>query len=133
MNKTMKIIIIVLIASVIGGFVSGLVGNQPGQGGTRYPSGLSADSTSPTAGQVRGTTILSTGAVTLQSTLGVTGVSTFGSDVTVTTSNTATSSIEVGCIDSFATSTETAVRLSATTTVTGGINALWLFGSCSDL
>ena len=56
-----------------------------------------------------------------------------GGDLTVTTTNTATSSIEVGCVDSYATSTATAVRLSATTTVTGGTIALWVFGSCSGL
>lgn len=55
---------------------------------------------------------------------------TFSGDVTVTTSNTATSSIEVGCIDTYATSTATAVRLSATTTP--GI-AYWTFGTCADL
>lgn len=50
--------------------------------GTRYPNGLSADSTSPTAGQVRGTTLTSTGAATLASaivtgTMTQTGVATY--------------------------------------------------------
>lgn len=54
-----------------------LVSNQPDPtGGTRFPNGLSADGTTPSAGQVRGTTLLSTGAVTLQSTLAVTGATT---------------------------------------------------------
>lgn len=39
-------------------------GNQP-EVGTRFPSGLSADGTTPSAGQVRGTTLTITGASTL--------------------------------------------------------------------
>jgi len=57
------------------------------------------------------------------------GTLTVGDDVTVTTTNTATSTIEFGCWDSYATSTDTAVRLSATSTGT----AIWVYGSCSDL
>ncbi len=54
--------------------------------------------------------------------------------ITVTSTNTATSSIIVGCIDSFATSTETEVRLSATSTSpTSGVYAQWVYGSCADL
>ena len=64
-------------------------GNQPGQGGTRYPSGLSADSTSPSAGEVRGTTLTTTGlatlsSATLSSTLAVTGATTLATVTTIT-------------------------------------------------
>jgi len=59
-----------------------------------------------------------------------TGLLTTGANVVITTSNTATSSLQVGCIDTYATSTATAIRLSATTTP--GI-AYWTYGSCSGL
>jgi hypothetical protein len=74
MNKKLVyggILIAVVIA--IGGLyyptvdLSGLkaaVENSLGASGTRFPNGLSADSTSPVAGQVRGTTLTSTGAAT---------------------------------------------------------------------
>ena len=57
----------------------------------------------------------------------ISGDLTLGGDLTITTSNTATSTLEVGCIQTYATSTATAVRLSATTTP--GI-AYWSYGSC---
>ncbi len=38
-----------------------------GASGTRFPNGISADSTSPSSGEVRGTTLTSTGAATLAS------------------------------------------------------------------
>jgi hypothetical protein len=47
--------------------VMGLVGNNQssfGATGTRFPNGLSADSTSPVAGELRGTTLTITGAMT---------------------------------------------------------------------
>lgn len=60
-----------LAGIVFGGiFVAGLVGgNQSDQtfGGTRFPGGISGDSTSPSPGEVRGTTLTSTGAATLNS------------------------------------------------------------------
>ena len=70
MNDTLKTAAIVLVASMIGGFVGGLVGNQPGDdlgaSGTRFPNGISADTTSPSgAGNFRGTTLTVTGASTL--------------------------------------------------------------------
>ena len=71
MNKQLiTIAIVALIASFVGGITAGLVGgNQSDQrlGGTRFPNGISADSTSPSAGEVRGTTLTSTGAATLAS------------------------------------------------------------------
>jgi hypothetical protein len=44
-----------------------------GASGTRFPHGISADSTSPSAGEVRGTTFTSTGAATIGGAFGVTG------------------------------------------------------------
>ena len=71
-NKTNIAIALAVIAIVLGGLA--LVGgnsSQPlGATGTRFPNGISTDSTSPTSGQVRGTTLTVTGASTL------TGIST---------------------------------------------------------
>lgn len=58
---------------IVGLFAVVLVGgNQPGlsvgASGTRFPNGLSTDSTSPSAGQVRTTTLTVTGAATLSAT-----------------------------------------------------------------
>ena len=61
-----------------------------------------------------------------------------GRDVTVTTTNTSTSTIEVGCIQTYATSTLTPVRLelgsiaAATTTFgTAGVGFVaWRYGAC---
>ena len=101
-----------------------------------------------------GSTLTVTGATTLSSTLTVDTTSTLTGDVImsggndgliITTSNTATSSIDVGCIQMYATSTETAVHLTfataqlATTTTQigtgdtdgtyGGV-VVWRFGAC---
>ena len=56
-------------------------------GGTRFPSGLSADGTSPSVGEVRGTTLTSTGGMSVggmlsaSSTLQVTGAGIFYGDL----------------------------------------------------
>lgn len=118
--------VLALILSIVG-LVSN---NQPAQSfgatGTRFPNGLSADSTSPSAGQIRGTTLLTTGA------------STFGGNVTVTTGASATSTLSAGCINTYATSSATQIKLvfntSATTTsINGGTVqgvVAWQYGSC---
>jgi hypothetical protein len=72
-----------ILTAIVGGLVvlvfSGLVGgnqsdNGPAVGsGTRFPNGLSVDGTSPSSGQIRGTTLLTTGAVTMQGALDVDG------------------------------------------------------------
>lgn len=72
-----------------------------GASGTRFPNGLSADSTSPSAGQVRGTTFTSTGAATLGSTVSAGGLVTLNAgqlkSYTNSTSTTATTqTLEVG-------------------------------------
>lgn len=54
-------IVVVVVAGLVGGNQSGTLGAS----GTRFPNGISADTTSPTAGQVRGTTLTITGAQTL--------------------------------------------------------------------
>lgn len=93
-------------------------------------------------------TVTNAGAVTNSSTLTQTGAATFTADatfnggdnaVTITTTNSATSTLDVGCIQTTATSTLTPVRLvlssAGTTTATfgagtanGGVS--WQYGSC---
>ena len=80
MNLDSKTVILGLWMTIV--FIAGswLVGNQPVEiilnqegetmevgGGTRFPNGISADSTSPSEGEVRGTTFTITGASTLGS------------------------------------------------------------------
>lgn len=94
--------------------------------GTRFPNGISADSTSPTAGLVRGTDLTITDDATIQ-----------GGTFTVTTTNAATSTSALGCVQTTATSTLTPIRLlytaSTTATAISGTQAgfvLWGYGTC---
>lgn len=64
-KKTTIISGIVIVIGVVVGIVL-VSGNSPDIG-TRFPSGLSADSTAPSDGEVRGTTFTSTGAGTFNS------------------------------------------------------------------
>lgn len=63
-----KIVTAVVTATVVvvALFVFGLVSDNQSQlgSGTRFPNGISADSTSPSAGQIRGTTLTITGSQT---------------------------------------------------------------------
>lgn len=71
-------------------------GNQSGVGaGTRFPSGLSADGTSPSSGEVRGTTLTSTGAATLNSAV-ITNGATVGTTLAVTGASTLTGAVTLG-------------------------------------
>ena len=61
----------VLLSALVGALaallvlgVAGLVDNQSASLGSRFPNGLSADSTQSVAGEVRGTTLTITGAAT---------------------------------------------------------------------
>ncbi len=122
--------ILIAIVIAVGSLLVNVGALKFGASGTRYPNGLSADNTSPVAGQVRGTTL------NITSTSNFSGDAVFGgglSGINITSTNAATSSIKVGCIESYATSTLTPIRLSATTTASGGTMPLWVFGSCSAL
>lgn len=68
---------------------SGVSGDESFGGGTRHPNGLSADSTSPSAGEVRGTTLTATGATTL------TGVVSAGTSIGINATNTATTVLDM--------------------------------------
>jgi len=128
MSNTTKIIVGVIAGIVVGLLLSALF--NPSLGGVYsttqqdFAEGISVDGTTVIDGSGNIDAPITSSTGTFSSTL------TVGGDVTITTTNTATSSIEVGCIDTYATSTETAVRLSATTTP--GI-AYWSYGSCSSL
>lgn len=111
-------------------------------------AGLVSSASSTFTGALQASsTLQATGATRLFGTLTVTGASTLTGDVTmsggddgltITSSNTATSSVVVGCIETYATSTATPVKLalgstSAATTTFGaaGIGSVaWLYGNC---
>lgn len=102
----------------------------------------------PTLGALDRTTVSNPwtflGAVTNSSTLTQTGVATFAADavfnggdggVVITSSNTATSSITVGCFESYATSTATTLKLMFTASTTAptngsGIIPVVSYGTC---
>ena len=114
---TVGLVVVALIA--IAGCFLPMKDNSFGASGTRFPNGVSADSTSPVAGQVRGATLSLTGD-------GAVGGGTFN----ITTANTATSTMIVGCIQTYATSTETPHRYQASTTP--GLMST-VYGSCPNL
>jgi hypothetical protein len=71
-NKYINGIVIALLVVniILGGMAVGGKSSQSlnlGQSGTRFPNGISADSTSPIAGEVRGTTLVVTGTSTVGS------------------------------------------------------------------
>lgn len=134
MNKNILLGIGVVVAIALSLF--GLVrDNQSvplGASGTRFPNGLSTDTTSPTAGQIRGTTFTLTGDAVLGGGNGA---------LTLTTSNSATSTAIVGCIQTYATSTATAIRqvystIATTSPTTAGSNTIglvgWQYGTCPN-
>lgn len=51
--------VVVVVMTVLVG------GNQPDVGGTRFPNGISVDGTSPSSGELRSTTLTTTGAATI--------------------------------------------------------------------
>jgi len=130
-NKSLTVGLIAVAIIAVGGYFFPLAQSLLGASGTRFPNGVSADSTSPSAGQLRGTTLTTTGAATLASAT-VTGT------LVQSTSDTATTSARVGCIQTTATSTATPVRIvigssGATTTYQGGAGigvVAWQFGTC---
>ena len=119
-------LIAIVLLQVFGGD-----GLSLGVSGTRFPNGVSADVTSPVAGELRGDDL------TLDDDA-IVG----GGNLTVTTTNAATSTTAVGCIQTVATSTATAVRIiigsinttasSTWSTATNGGFVNWGFGSCPN-
>jgi hypothetical protein len=122
-----------------------LVGGQSaafGASGTRFPNGLSTNSTSPVAGELQTTTLEVDSTASFESTATFTGdVTLNGGDdgLIITTTNSATSSIEVGCIQMYATSTASPWRLAfssiaSTTALYGGgtsdVAMMAQYGTC---
>ena len=128
MNKTIitsvAVASLLLVGCVIG--ANWLVGDNQSAtlAGSRFPNGLSADSTSASAGQVRGTTLTVTGAATLSG-----DVTVGGGTFDVTTSNSATSTLIAGCFQFYATSTDTAQKFQASTTPGAMYSS---YGSCPN-
>ncbi|MEK7461512.1 MAG: hypothetical protein AAB586_00345 [Patescibacteria group bacterium] len=133
-NDKMTKIISVVLAVVFGVLVVSLVTNAVT---TISTSITTAGDITTSAGNIAATT----------GTLTVGGVSTLTGDVTMsggnggltlTTANNATSTIQVGCIQMYATSTATAVRflfhasttISTTVTGTAAGYLLWGYGTC---
>lgn len=80
MNKIVSWVALVvsvfaLTFALVGGNQSVPVNESLGASGTRFPNGISADSTSPSSGQVRGTTLTATGALSSASATVVNGSS----------------------------------------------------------
>lgn len=119
-------IALVVSLSVVGGN-SQPQEDQVGASGTRFPNGISADTTSPVAGELRGADLTLTDDATIA-----------GRSLIVTTSNLSTSTTQLGCIQTTATSTATPIYLTfspyvGTTTTQGGTSNFLVaarFGSC---
>lgn len=96
-----------------------------GATGTRFPNGLSADSTSPAVGELRGTDLTITDDATIS-----------GGVLSVPTAANATSTLTVGEIEMYATSSATAICLKFSTIATSSSpvsnngHVLWAYGSC---
>lgn len=125
-NKNLTIgLIVVGIIAIIALVTPAAKSNTPGFGGVTNYDALTLDN---------GDLTLTNGNITL--TNGNITNSTAGKTLTLTTSNTATSTLKVGCIQMNATSTATNIRLlfsaSATTTISGTAagTVAWGYGTC---
>lgn len=108
-------------------------------------AGLISSASSTFSGKLQASsTLQATGATTLFSTLTVSGDATLSGGsgaLTLTTTNAATSTATIGCVQTYATSTETPVRLELTTSAVSttthrqaaaqiGGTMVWIFGTC---
>ena len=139
--------IVVIIAFVVGG------NNQPqtpinfGASGTRFPNGISADSTSPSAGEVRGADLTATDDLTVTDDVTISGdtvleILTRGGTNTATSSTAATYTLlqaeltGKGVIQ-WTPNVNTTVTLPATSTLTtlvpnsGDIQSFWFYNASS--
>ena len=135
-NKILGVAVAIALLLSLGALYAALVGgNQSaefGASGTRFPNGVSADTTSPVAGELRGDDLNLDDDAVITDDFTVNGRS-----AVITTSNTSTSTLEVGCVQMYATSTATALHLefntsSATSTINGQSNGIvaWKYGAC---
>jgi len=142
MNKSNFALVVALVAVIIASLAYFKASDfKFGATGTRFPNGVSADTTSPVAGELRGDDLTLDDDATITDDLTVNGGA-----VEITSSNAATSSLTVGCRDGYATSTETPIKYmlfsSSTLYVSGATVStnfgggtmrglvLWGYGSC---
>lgn len=119
-------IIMAVLSVFIGLYTMALVGGNQSDatvlsGGSRFPNGISADTTSPIVGQVRGTTFSFTSSGSLTST-GTTSLSFLSSSAT-----------QGVCMPFNATSTNTLLNMTfgaTTTNSTVGIEPIISYGAC---
>lgn len=127
----MKNTIVAIVISLVVGVFIGIVGTAIVGGSNNGTGGTTASFIDAQSGfRVNGTTVIdSTGDITAS-----------GGNLIVTTSNTATSTATIGCVQTYATSTDTAIRfgmdLTSTSTASnqygtavGGL-VTWGYGNC---
>lgn len=143
MNEAIKGVGLVIAGVIVGLLLSSVISSGGNFGGIYsnvqkdFSEGVSVDGTVVINGSGKLVAPITSTTGTFSSTLAVTGATTLGGDIVVTTSNTATSTLTVGCIQMYATSTETALRLefnttNSTSTINGDSSGLvaWTYGSC---
>ena len=162
-NERMTQVVTVILAVIFGVLLITLSANAVSTISTNISTGGTLDVTGHTTLTTASSTITSqtgnflvngyatttalNGNIATAGTLTVTGASTLTGDVTmsggngaltITTSNSATSTLVVGCIQTYATSTETAVNMQfhASSTLANSTNGataglvVWKYGSC---
>lgn len=123
-NFAFAVSLIALVLAIGAYFFPQAVVQSVGATGTRFPNGISADTTSPSAGQIRGTTLALTGDAVFSG----------GADgVTIPTAANATSSLTVGGIQMYSTSSATRICVrpiaaGATSTFDGTL--VFSYGAC---
>lgn len=138
MTINYKSIGLVVAGIVIGLIISSLGGSKASLGGI-YHQTVEEFYAGLKAGTSNQLVISDTGAITTSGALSTTGDSTVsGGTFTVTTANTATSTLIVGCVQSYATSTATAMKLQFTASTTAptngsGIIPVISYGACPNL
>ncbi len=137
MNTTFKtvavsaftaLVVVVVALFMVGG--NSQSGSNLGATGTRFPNGVSANTTSPVTGELRGTTL------TVDTTATFTGDVTFNGGlggINIPTGASATSTLTVGNIQTYATSSATRICLvpsvtGATSTYAGTV--YFTYGAC---
>jgi len=114
-----------LVAVVLGAMALVGVNNQSeffGASGSRFPNGISANNTSPVAGEVRGTTASLTGRMSVLTT------------GTTTTSFRSSSATQGYCVEFNATSSDTVLNrtyAASTTPSTAGVISVVRYGACN--
>lgn len=144
MTNFLKALGLVVVGAVVGALVAVPFSASRVATGGVYSQSEQSFGEGAAFGTSRQTTISSAGVITSSAANTFSGAQTFSADQTfgggdgaivVTTSNTATSSITVGCINTYASSTATAMRLRFIATATTiypytGLAVLPQYGTC---